>query len=173
MNRKVRYLLFLTASTLLLISLFTIAFHWYFNPARLPEDSDLKIRAQQWAEISKDPLSEKAAKQGVETMVAKLEDDNAARYYLMASLEKKGFHEFDEMWSRLHGLVYSRWQEDDRELEGLIKDNESVFQLIKTGTGQRRCSWRFSQQRNSPGTSTAADAVRRRRCRPRRRLGSV
>ena len=86
--------LILTGSILLLLCLFTIAFQWYFNPARLPEDSDLKIRVRQVNKFMENISSEDADRQDVEAVVAKLDSDNAEKYYLMASLEIKGFRRY-------------------------------------------------------------------------------
>ena len=151
MSKRAKKVLIIACFILMVIVLFTVAFQWYFNPARLPEDSELKARAKRMEDLTArasdftglfyGSLPETPDKEDVEALLSEVADDNAMKYYLTAALEIQEFPHFGEIWDRAVDVIYEGWQENDPELEEIIKQNEHVFDLIRKGNGSKYCSF--------------------------------
>ncbi len=117
-NARLKWILVVTVSIVAFLSLFTIAFQWYFNPARLPKESDEEV---------------------IKKLIAGLEDNNAAKYYLEACLSLAPLPDDDLLWARFMNVVENGWQEDDPELEDFISKNEVAMDMVRKGNRQEFC----------------------------------
>jgi len=142
---SVKRILVVACSLLVLIVLFTIAFEWYFNPARLPEDSPLKARARKIADLKRLAFipGEMPGRKDVEALVQEMAADNAAKYFLMAALEVKGSPRLglDKKWERMPEISERGWRTEEPEVDELLQENEPVFELVRKGIQCSYCSF--------------------------------
>lgn len=113
--------LIIACSIVLTLFLLTVAVWWFIKPSHpvvdtRPDEVILK------------------------ELIARLEDDNGAKYYLQACLMYEQSPNDDSTWDRLMRVLENRYQEETPELEGFINKNEPAFALISKGTRQEFCS---------------------------------
>jgi len=116
-------LLVIVVSLMVFLCLFTIVFQWHFGSPSVPGASLERSEADR--------------RESLQKIADSLDDDNAAKYYLMATLERAPLPEDDALWDRFQNTVGEGWKEDDPELENYIVANEPAFNLIKKGAEQK------------------------------------
>lgn len=112
-------LLVIASSILILFFLFTVAFHWYFNPSRIPQTSREESRKK---------------------LIDQLENDNAAKYYLQACQALDDSTWTEALFESYDDVLQNGWNREDPDLEEYLKRNEPALELVREGTQKEFCS---------------------------------
>jgi len=119
-------LLVIVVSLMVFLCLYTIAFQLYFGPPSMPDY------------YSQYQLSEKARRETLKEIADSLENDNAAKYYVMTYLEMTPLPEDVAPDDGSDDATEESPQENDPELEECIAANEPAFVLFRKGLKQER-----------------------------------
>ncbi len=122
---SVKKLLVIALSLIVFLAVYTVAFQWYVGPPAQPDFPKLKWHA---------PI------ESLRELADSLEDDNAAKYYIMACLEMTPVRP-----SAIYEDCCPDTDEDGqpidiREVEACIAAHEQIFVLVKEGIGRNRYS---------------------------------
>jgi hypothetical protein len=121
-GKHTKRFLIITVSLMVFLAVYTVAFQWYFGPPSMPD-----IQYQ---------LSNKGQRETMQKIVASLEDDNAAKYYLMACLEMTPIPQGSFYADSCPEVSEEISQENISELEDCIAAHETVFALFEDGIEQ-------------------------------------
>ncbi len=139
--KKSLKVLIIFASLIVFLCLFTVAFQWYFNPSRMPEERKSKLVQHQIELMEKYATNpQESAREIINEVLPRLQNDDAAKYYLEAYLALPDLPLRDPMWDRLESVADKGWQESDPELEDFLRKNQPALDLIREGSRQKYCS---------------------------------
>lgn len=114
-----RKLLIAVVSLIVLLAIYTVAFQLYFGPPSMP---DFHLQR-----------SDEYQRESMRTTVESLDDDNAAKYYLMACLEMKPMSRGSYYEDCCQDETDDGQPIDASEIEECIAVYEQVFVLVKEG----------------------------------------
>jgi tetratricopeptide (TPR) repeat protein len=124
LNNRARSILLIAVLIIAFLSIYTIAFQWYFGPPSKPD-----IHYQ---------YSDKGQREFMKKIVSSLEDDNAAKYYLRASLEMTPVSESSSFYDSWPEVPEDASPETISEFEDYISAHEPVYALFQQGLKQER-----------------------------------
>lgn len=117
-------IIIIALSLVAFLCLYTIAFQLYFGP---PSKPDLDF-----------PLSERGQRESMQKVVERLEDDNAAKFYILACLEMRPIPS-DAVYDNCDPKTDDgEFPTDTTAIEECIATREQVFGLVKEGIGKDR-----------------------------------
>ncbi len=121
-GNRTRKLLIIAVSLIVFLGIYTVAFQWYFGPPSMPD-----FYRQ---------LSDEYQRESMKTIVESLDDDNAAKYYLLARLEMMAIPEGSFYNDACPAVSEGDSQESISELEDCVSAHEKAFDLVKEGINQ-------------------------------------